>query len=296
VCATLPPAQVDPRIGRIQTKEATMAFRHFVFTFITCVCVQAHAKQPPLLSTPPLSGPTEFVIGTYSEHEAALTHMMRPLNASNSILYEQQFGGGGVGAGLLLGPFGVAANVAAIKKRTEAEAQALFDKVALDPVALLAGLLEEAAIARASETSPTTFTMKPTVRIVSDGKESVWIAAGIDVSDSAKPWTGKFVALIAGQWPRSELTNGLSPDRARELEEQVKVAMREALHLYVDDAAGKLQGTDKVIFSAPFLSPRIKFDQYGIVLPSDEAHKVFRSTWAVFSFPAGQAEVTKHLK
>jgi len=273
-----------------------MAFRHFVFILITCVCAQAHAKRPPLLSTPPLSSDTAFVIGTYSEHEATMTHMVRPLNASNSILYEQSFGGGGVGTGLLLGPFGVAANVAAIKKRTEAEAQSLFDKVALDPVALLAGLLEEAAIARASETSPTTFTMKPHVRVVSNGKENAWIAAGIDVSDSAKPWTGKFLAQLPGEWPINELATGLSPERSQELEAQVKSALREALHLYIDDAAGKLNGTDQVNFEAPFLSPRIKFQLYGVVLPSDEAHRVFRSIGGIFSFPAARAEVTKHLK
>ena len=275
-----------------------MAFRHFMSTLVICACAstQVLAKQPPLLSTPPLSGDTAFVIGMYSEQEAAATHMLRPLNASNSILYEQQFGGGGVGLGVLLGPLGVAANVAAIKKRTETEAQALFDKVALDPVALLASLLEEAAISRASETSPTTFTMKPYVRIVSEGNENVWIAAGIDVSDSALPWTGKYLAQLAGEWPRSELAVGLSPDRSHELESQVKVALREALHLYIDDAAGKLKGTDKVNFAAHFMSPRIKFQLYGMVLPSDEAHKVFRSIGGIYSFPAGQAEVTKHLK
>jgi hypothetical protein len=275
-----------------------MAFRHFMFTLIICACASTRvlAKEPPLLSTPPLSGDTAFVIGTYSEHEAAATHMIRPLNASNSILYEQQFGGGGVGLGVLLGPLGVAANVAAIKKRTEIEALVLFDKVALDPVALLASLLEEAAISRASETSPTTFTMKPHVRIVSEGNENVWIAAGIDVSDSARPWTGKYVAQLAGDWPRSELAGGLSPDRSHELESQVKAALREALHLYIDDASGKLYGTDKVNFAAPFMSPRIKFQVYGMVLPSDETHKVFRSFGGIFSFPAGQAEVTKHLK
>jgi hypothetical protein len=275
-----------------------MAFRHYIFTLVICASAstQILAKQPPLLSTPPLSADTAFVIGTYSEHEAAVNHMTRPLNASNSITYEQQFGGGGAGLGVLLGPIGVAANVAAIKKRTETETQALFDKVALDPVALLASLLEEAAISRASETSPTTFTMKPHVRIVSSGNENVWIAAGIDVSDSAQPWTGKYLAQLAGEWPRSELAVGLSPDRSHELEAQVKAALREALRLYIDDAAGKLTSTDKVNFTAPFMSPRIKFQLYGMVLPSDEAHKVFRSTGGIFSFPAGQAEVTKHLK
>ena len=275
-----------------------MAFRPFVFALIICACVstQVFAKQPPLLNTPPLSSDAAFVIGTYSEHESAANHMVRPLNASNSIVYEQQFGGGGVGLGLMLGPLGVAANVAAIKKRTETESQTLFDKVALDPVALLASLLEEAAISRASETSPTTFTMKPYVRIVSEGNENVWIAAGIDVSDSALPWTGKYLAQLAGEWPRSELAEGLSPDRSHELEGQVKAALREALHLYIDDAAGKLKSTDKVNFTAPFMSPRIKFQLYGMVLPSDEAHKVFRSIGGIFSFPAGQAEVTKHLK
>jgi len=273
-----------------------MAFRHFVFVFIAFACAQVHAKQPPLLITPPLASGTEFVIGTYSLNEAMLSHMVRPLNAANSILYDQQFGGGGVGAGLLLGPLGVAANVAAIKKRTETETQALFDKVALDPVALLASLLEEAAIARASETSPTTFTMKPYVRVVSDGKESVWIATGIDVSNSAVPWTGKYSAQLAGAWPRSELANGLSPERLQELETLVKAGMREALHLYLDDTAGKLNGTDKVNWAAPIMAPRIKFQLYGVVLPSDETRKVFRSTGGIFSFPAGQAEIVKRLK
>jgi len=275
-----------------------VAFRTFVLTLVVCVCTstQVLAKQPPLLSTPPLADNTEFLIATYSVNEAAVSHMIRPLNASNSILYEQQFGGGGAGLGVLLGPLGVAANVAAIKKRTETESQTLFDKVALDPVALLTSLLDEAAIARASQTSATTFSMKPHVNIVSEGNENVWFAAGIDVSDSAKPWTGRYLAQLPGEWSRSELANGLSPERAHALEEQVKAALREALHLYIDDAAGKLKGTDKVNFAAPFMSPRFKFQSYGMVIPSDEARKVFRSLGGIFSFPAGQAEVTKHLK
>ena len=275
-----------------------MAFRHSILTLIICVCAgtQAFSKQPPLLSTPPLPAGTAFVIGTYSEHEAAASHMIRPLNASNSILYEQQFGGGGLGLGLLMGPLGVAANIAAIKKRTEAESQALFGKVGIDPVALLASLLEEAAIPRASETSATTFTMKPHVHLVSEGNENAWLGAGIDVSDSSKPWTGKYLVQVAGDWPRSELASGLSPDRAREFEEQVKTALRAALHLYIDDAAAKLNGTDKVNFTALFMTPRIKIPLYGMVLPSDDAHQVFRSIGGIFSFPAGQAEVTKHLK
>jgi hypothetical protein len=275
-----------------------MSFRQFVVALMVCGCVSTHvfAKQPPLPSTPSFPGDTAFLIGTYSEHEVAANHMVRPLNASNSIWYEQQFGGGGVGVGLLLGPLGVAANAAAIKKRTETEAQALFGKVAIDPAALLASLLEESAISRASETSPTTFTMKSHLRIVSEGDENVWIAAGIDVSDSAKPWTGKFLAQLAGTWPRGELANGLSPERSREFEEQVRAAMREALHLYIDDAAGKLDSTDKVNFTAPFMAPRIKMKLYGVALPSGEARKVFRTFGGVFSFPAGQAEITKHLK
>lgn len=275
-----------------------MAFRTFVIALLVCACTSAPllAKQPPLPSTPPLADNTEFLIATYSEHEAALSHMIRPVNASNSILYEQQFGGGGAGVGVLFGPLGVAANMAAIKKRTESESQALFGKVALDPVALLASLFEEAAIARASETSATTFTMKPHVNIVSQGNEKVWIAAGIDVSDSSEPWTGKYLAQLPGEWPLGELTAGLAPERAQALEVQVRAALREALQLYLDDAAGNLKGTEKVNFTAPYMSPRIKFQLYGMVLPSDEARKVFRSIGGIFSFPAGQAEVTKHLK
>lgn len=66
---------------------------------------------------PPLGGAEiAHIIAAYTPAEASANHMMRPLNDTNTVVYEQSFRGGGIGLGVLLGPLGVAA----IKARTEA--------------------------------------------------------------------------------------------------------------------------------------------------------------------------------
>jgi hypothetical protein len=51
-----------------------------------------------------------------------------------NILYFQNYGGGGAGLGLLLGPIGVAANMSMIESNTKQEQ--LRDKIAIDPPAV----------------------------------------------------------------------------------------------------------------------------------------------------------------
>ncbi|WP_374249500.1 hypothetical protein [Thermomonas sp.] len=273
-----------------------MALRLWAFAFFLCAFSAASAKQPALLSTPALQVDASFAIRTYTDKEATANHLIRPLNASNSILYEQQFGGGGAAVGVLLGPLGVAANIAAIKKRTDTEARALSGKIPIDPVALLAPMLREAGLSRADEGGTGTLNIKPYMTLVSAGDGNVWVGTGIDVSDNAaRPWTGKYLYQLPSRWSHSELAAGLSAERQQALEAQVSAGLREALRLYVDDASGKLTGTERVNFAAPFFSPRFKLQFLGMVLPTDGDRKLFRTTFGIVSFPADAAEVTKRL-
>lgn len=102
-------------------------------------CWTGSVSASRVTAQPPPPGGTEIAhaIAAYTSAEASANHMMRPLNDTNTILYEQSFGGGGVGLGVLLGPLGVAANIAAIEGRTEKEAALLHDKVGINPQELL---------------------------------------------------------------------------------------------------------------------------------------------------------------
>jgi hypothetical protein len=76
----------------------------------------AQAARAPVLMTPAtLSADAVVEVTPLTAEAAALNHMQRPLDPSNTVVYDQQFGNSAA-AGVLLGPFGVAANIANTKR------------------------------------------------------------------------------------------------------------------------------------------------------------------------------------
>lgn len=89
---------------------------------------------PPTYKLRPVTGQSP---GTFSLAHSKVVederHGTRHLDAAKSIVYSQNFGGGGAALGLLLGPLGVAANISMIDSNTEADAVRLRGKLTLAP-------------------------------------------------------------------------------------------------------------------------------------------------------------------
>ncbi|HVE52127.1 MAG TPA: hypothetical protein VNB23_01955 [Ramlibacter sp.] len=78
------------------------------------------------------------------------SHTAMHLDRERRILYQQSLGGGGVGVGLLLGPLGVAANIAMIEANTKADVAKAGYRALLDHLSAR----QQAAV---SATRPVTF-------------------------------------------------------------------------------------------------------------------------------------------
>ncbi|MDQ0040157.1 hypothetical protein [Variovorax boronicumulans] len=110
--------------------------RRCAFWLCTLLAVASLAGcgTPPTYKARPTTGQSP---GTFSlAHSKAVEeerHAVRHLDAGKSIVYTQNFGGGGVALGLLLGPLGVAANAGMIDSATEADAARLRGKLSLAP-------------------------------------------------------------------------------------------------------------------------------------------------------------------
>ena len=83
-----------------------------VMSLLLCASGAAQAKKPlPVMASPVIEAGFSYSVVGFTVAEANPHHMMRPLREDNSITYEQNFGGGGVATGVLLGPIGVATSV-----------------------------------------------------------------------------------------------------------------------------------------------------------------------------------------
>jgi hypothetical protein len=255
----------------------------------------ADAARGPVLVAPVQLAPGAALLVTPPTAEAAAAnHMMRPLDPENTVIYEQQFGNNAA-IGALFGPLGVAANIAATKKRTEDETAALSGKVIIDGSRFAREALAAAGYTVA-EGGTAAAQVTPTVRITSSGAEplhvSVWL--GVNQSrDDGKAWQGQYGWLIDDDLTRAEVIAGLSEDRRAQLETKVRDAFTQVATLLRDDAAGTLTGERQLFFKAPTWSPRFNYQITGMELPAPEGRLNVRTVNAVVSLPSDRVEIAK---
>ncbi len=90
---------------------------YVAFCVLTLAAVASQAARAPVLVAPATLAPDAILqVTPLTTEQAMLNHMQHSLDASNTVIYDQQFGNS-IGAGLLLGPLGVAANIANTKRR-----------------------------------------------------------------------------------------------------------------------------------------------------------------------------------
>jgi hypothetical protein len=269
----------------------------FALALITFVCV-SYARGPAAMPSPQLSAGERHVVTPLLATEAAVNHMMRPLNAENTIVYEQNFGGGGATAGVLFGPLGVAANIAAIKGRTERESQELFGKVAIDVMALANEALGANGIERGESGDVALALIKPSLRIVSVDGTHVQCAVTIlvDHKPASRKWTGSYVYQLSPTFTRAALAQGLGEAEIEPLRQQIATGFATLAQLYVADARGELKHDKQVKFWSDFLSMRFDFQFVGMEIPSQADRLLVRFPQSVTSLVRDQVRWVKKKK
>jgi hypothetical protein len=213
------------------------------------------------MPSPVIEVGTVYGVASFSAAEAAPNHMTRSLSTDNSITYEQNFGGGGVATGVLFGPFGVAANIASIKHRTEKEAAELNGKIAISPLELFQKAAAEAGLAIAPQLADKAVILKPSLSVASIDGENLGFAVTlvVDQHPAGKDWVGRYIYQLRPQFARSAVAAGLPQQDLDALQHEAATAMAEVLRLYQADGRGELKGTQRIRFKSPFVSRRFSF-------------------------------------
>lgn len=188
------------------------------------------------------------------------------LDEARRMTYRQEFGGGGLATGLLLGPLGAAANAKAIQNANERESAALRGKFPFR----VDDLLGRALAARpAVEGATVEAELTPSLFVTRDANERLIFWAILDVSIGE--WRGRYSALMQGRVPLADATQGLSGEPLRNLEWGLQSAYANALDAMTADIAGQLAGFSKQHAKIEALSPRFAgMVKYEHVLRTEE--------------------------
>jgi hypothetical protein len=246
----------------------------------------AQAKKPlPVMPSPTMDADLAYSVVGFTVAEASPHHMMRPLREDNSITYEQNFGGGGVATGVLLGPIGVAANIAGIKKRTEAETAELNGKLPIAPLELFSAALARASLTTAAADNLAAAQFKPSLGVVSVDGEHVEFAAAlfVDHRPAGKKWTGKYVWQLGPRHARAAVAAGLPEADVQALRDELAAAYDELLRFYLADGRGELAAPQLVKFKSPFMTRRFNFQLQGMEIPATPDRLMVRFMDSVFS-------------
>lgn len=263
-----------------------------------CLALLSGCATAPLQPYQPVqqvSASSAFVIGA---PPPTSDHMHRYLDAKQSELYMQNLGGGGVGLGLLLGPLGVLANVAAIKKQTEDDAALLHGKLPLDVKRLFIASLASAPTLKQVDGTGSAPSFAPLLYVEKIDDAHVRFASLLYVKSTldGKPWIRQYMYELPDSYSRDELARGLSNVQLDRLAADAEVGFQWIAATYASDVAGSFQPRQQGVIHSDFVTPRFQIPFRGYSFDAGPQRVGFvtgsqRSNY-VFSLPADAATVT----
>lgn len=262
---------------------------------LTSVLIAAGCASAPSMLTPPPAQVNEFKFYQYPA-SVAESHVSVNLNDEKTITYIQNFGGGGVGVGLLLGPIGVLANVEMIKANTEEDKELLYGKL---PIDIYQTFSEVSAAANFTEQAQAQSKISPYLLVVRDVDEVLRMATVMTVElsqQNGKPWSGMYLYQLDQTFAKADLAAGLDAMQQAELQGHIAEGFAQALELYDADRQNALMSNTPVEFESSLISPRIAIAQRGEIVQEQAERTVLRGVNAIYSFPADGFKVTRYLK
>lgn len=244
-----------------------MKFLKTTIALISAVILSACVSAPPLQTARPKNtNAQEFEV----KHSALLDDSNH-VDAEKNIIYFQNQGGGGVAVGLLLGPFGVAANAAMINAKTNEDIDAIKNKVKLNPIQIFTETAKTNGLQTKAEGSNSIAKASPYVYIVKSDDQNLLVASALLVEQTGAEgkWTGKYMYQLPITTTVDELSkNGealsknieaLAYDGFSEIIKSIKLETQE-----------KVQAEKKIIFKSSFVNPRFDFDMLASLIQDNK--------------------------
>lgn len=253
-----------------------MSFNKIIAVMIAALSLAACGTAPKFQERRAAVAPETFSLGA-SPVLQQTNHMTQHLNAEKTIVYTQPFGGGGVALGLL-GPFGVAANIAMIETATKADTDKLFGKVMIDPVQsfrLLADI-KRVDLAGAGVANKLT----PYLYVAKTRETTVSVAVGV-LLDTGVPVPSRYVFQLPQTYSVEQLA-ALDAAGTDNLQQSVDLGFERLLDFFVKDIGAGADAEPKIQFKSEFVSPRFDFELQGSVADKGREVTWVRTYGAVF--------------
>lgn len=245
-------------------------------------CASVKYQSPPPLSTNNVKHElTKFTLSK----QANLA--LRPLNQGGDILYTQNFGGGGIGVGLLLGPIGALANGAAIESNTDDDVELLKEKLNFNSSEILKKSIDKHSVELAVD-GDASIELSPYIYVSKTDNEQLLFASAIIVEnkmDKDNYWSGKYMYQTKVKMAKADIADGVSAEEFIALKTELEKGFDELIRLYKEDSKGSLKMEKELTFISDFVSPRFNFEMVGDLVPSDTDRVNIRTVGAVYSLP-----------
>lgn len=261
---------------------------------LTSLFIAAGCATAPQMLTPPPAQHNDF---KFYQFPPSITesHVSVNLNDAKTITYIQNFGGGGVGVGLLLGPIGVLANIEMIEANTEEDKALLYGKLPVDIHQVFTQVSQQANL-RLVETAQSK--ISPYLLVVRDEDEVLRLAAAMAVEmplTGEKSWSGLYLYQLEQTFTKAELGAGLTALQNAEFEALLAQGFTETLKLYDTDRKAQLISTTPVEFESSLISPRFAIAQRGEIVEKQANRTVLRGMAAIYSLPNDAFKITRYL-
>lgn len=255
----------------------------------------ATAKLQPYQPAQQVAEPSHYVLGASAPFD---DHMHRFLDDRHTVLYMQNQGGGGAAVGALFGPLGVIANVAAIKKQTEADAAALKGRLPIEVAPLLTDAIIQMPGLVPVKDDPQATSLAPMLFVEKIDDQHLRFAAWLAVKSTlaGKPWSRQYVYELPETYTKGEVVRGLDPAQLSQLREAMQDGFRWIASTYAADSAGMFLPRERGTIHSDFITPRIQMALNGYRFDAGAQRIGFvtgsPSNASVYSLPGDAATVS----
>ena len=259
-----------------------MKFRICILACIAAL-TSACGTAPSLQKAPPTGADLKAAPIVRVETTLPASHVAQYVDTEKSVLYSQNFGGGGVGLGLLLGPLGVAANMSMIEKVTMAEAEQLRGKLQITPKTLFLSAAKEAQFQVAESDTPAATRVTPLLRVSKTDETAIHLSAWLQIETGTgqQKWSAIYSHQLPGAYSISSLSQ-LDASSTNQISMQMSTAFRRLLDFFASDSEALANGEKAIQFKSPYMTPRFEFEQQASLIADDGQVVWLRTNSGIF--------------
>lgn len=209
-------------------------------------------------------------------------HMLQPVNSEKNILYFQNFGGGGVAVGLLLGPFGVAANGEMIKSNTMNDVNLIKGKLTFKPQAIFIAAAKNENVDVTENQDGSKTKVSPYIYISKTEGEKLLIASAVIIErgEGKSKFVGKYMYQLPITTNINELSK-LDDVSFQKFEAAISEGYKQIISKITNEQATSTN-EKKITFKSELLNPRFDFEMVGNLIESTPNVTWIRTFGGVF--------------